>query len=127
MVSKKAKKEGSSINSRLQLVIKSGKYNLGYRETIRQLRQGKNTTFTTCINRLYSGKAKLVILADNTPQLRRSEIEYYAMLAKTGVHHYKGDNIELGTACGELIDFTESEINRIWDGSFVGLILNKFR
>ena len=86
MVSKKAKKEGSSINSRLQLVIKSGKYNLGYRETIRQLRQGK---------------AKLVILADNTPQLRRSEIEYYAMLAKTGVHHYKGDNIELGTACGE--------------------------
>merc|ERR1712044_96613 len=68
MVSKKAKKEGSSINSRLQLVIKSGKYNLGYRETIRQLRQGK---------------AKLVILADNTPQLRRSEIEYYAMLAKT--------------------------------------------
>jgi large subunit ribosomal protein L30e len=86
MVSKKAKKEGSSINSRLQLVIKSGKYNLGYRETIRQLRQGK---------------AKLVILADNTPQLRRSEIEYYAMLAKTGVHHYKGDNIELGTACGK--------------------------
>merc|ERR1711990_1432181 len=77
MVSKKAKKEGSSINSRLQLVIKSGKYNLGYRETIRQLRQGK---------------AKLVILADNTPQLRRSEIEYYAILAKTGVHHYKGDN-----------------------------------
>merc|ERR1739838_45947 len=59
---------------------------LGYRETIRQLRQGK---------------AKLVILADNTPQLRRSEIEYYAMLAKTSVHHYKGDNIELGTACGK--------------------------
>ena len=65
-----------------------GKYNLGYRETIRQLRQGK---------------AKLVILADNTPQLRRSEIEYYAMLAKTGVHHYKGDNIELGTACGKYL------------------------
>ena len=101
MVSKKAKKEGSSINSRLQLVIKSGKYNLGYRETIRQLRQGKNTVFSTCTYRLFSGKAKLVILADNTPQLRRSEIEYYAMLAKTGVHHYKGDNIELGTACGK--------------------------
>merc|ERR1739838_430198 len=48
-----------------------------------------------------SRKGKVVILADNTPQLRRSEIEYYAMLAKTGVHHYKGDNIELGTACGK--------------------------
>merc|ERR1712048_752742 len=86
MVSKKSKKDGSSINSRLALVIKSGKYNLGYKETIKQL-QG--------------GKAKLVILANNTPHLRRSEIEYYAMLAKTGVHHYNGSNIELGTACGK--------------------------
>ena len=32
---------------------------------------------------------------------RRSEIEYYAMLAKTGVHHYSGNNNELGTACGK--------------------------
>lgn len=32
---------------------------------------------------------------------RKSEIEYYAMLAKTGVHHYNGNNIELGTACGK--------------------------
>lgn len=23
------------------------------------------------------------------------------MLAKTGVHHYSGNNIELGTACGK--------------------------
>ncbi|XP_013413461.1 60S ribosomal protein L30 isoform X2 [Lingula anatina] len=33
--------------------------------------------------------------------LWKSEIEYYAMLAKTGVHHYNGNNIELGTACGK--------------------------
>ena len=26
---------------------------------------------------------------------------YYAMLAKTGVHHSSGNNIELGTACGK--------------------------
>ena len=32
---------------------------------------------------------------------RKSEIEYYATLAKTGVHHYSGNNIELGTACGK--------------------------
>lgn len=32
---------------------------------------------------------------------RKSEIEYYAMLAKTGVHHYNGSNIDLGTACGK--------------------------
>jgi large subunit ribosomal protein L30e len=32
---------------------------------------------------------------------RKSLIEYQAMLAKCGVHHYNGNNIELGTACGK--------------------------
>merc|ERR1712077_87674 len=83
---KKTKKTVESINSRLALVMKSGKYVLGYKQTLKSLRQGK---------------AKLVIIANNTPPLRKSEIEYYAMLAKTGVHHYSGNNNELGTACGK--------------------------
>lgn len=33
------------------------------------------------------GKANLVILANNCLALRKSEIECYAMLAKTGGHH----------------------------------------
>merc|ERR1712168_1516279 len=80
------KKNAESINSKLALVMKSGKFTLGFKSTIKTLRQGK---------------AKLVIIAQNTPQLRKSEIEYYAMLAKTGVHHYAGNNIELGTVCGK--------------------------
>merc|ERR1711879_99786 len=83
---KKTKKTVESINSRLALVMKSGRYVLGYKQTLKSLRQGK---------------AKLVIIANNTPPLRKSEIEYYAMLAKTGVHHYSGNNNELGTACGK--------------------------
>merc|ERR1711931_198699 len=83
---KKVKKSNESINSRLALVMKSGKCLLGYKQTLDGLRLGK---------------AKLVIIANNTPPLRKSEIEYYAMLAKTGVHHYVGNNIELGTACGK--------------------------
>merc|ERR1712179_580583 len=62
--------------------MKSGKYMLGYKQTLKTLR---------------SGKSKLVIIANDTPPLRKSEIEYYAMLAKTGVHHYTGNNNELGT------------------------------
>lgn len=83
---KKQKKAIESINSRLALVMKSGKYCLGYKQTLKTLRQGK---------------AKLVIISNNTPPLRKGEIEYYAMLAKTGVHHYTGNNVELGTACGK--------------------------
>merc|ERR1712045_588862 len=85
-VQKKTKKTVESINSRLALVMKSGKFQLGYKKTLETLRYGK---------------AKLVIIANNTPPLRKSEIEYYAMLAKTGVHHYSGNNNELGTACGK--------------------------
>eukprot|EP00884_Botryococcus_braunii_P002162 jgi/Botrbrau1/11947/Bobra.341_1s0013.2 len=85
--SKKSKKSQESINSRLALVMKSGKYTLGVKTTLKCLR---------------SGKAKLVLISNNTPPIRKSEIEYYAMLSKTGVHHYTGNNVELGTACGKL-------------------------
>jgi ribosomal protein L30E len=34
--------------------------------------------------------AKLIIVSNNCPAVRKSEIEYYAMLSKTGVHHYSG-------------------------------------
>jgi large subunit ribosomal protein L30e len=43
----------------------------------------------------------LIILSNNTPPLRKSEIEYYAMLSKAQVRHYPGSNIDLGTACGK--------------------------
>eukprot|EP00038_Savillea_parva_P005645 m.159406 g.159406 ORF g.159406 m.159406 type:complete len:117 (-) comp11788_c0_seq1:28-378(-) len=81
---KKARGEG--LNTKLALVMKSGKYTLGYKSSLKQLR---------------SGKSKLIILAANTPALRKSELEYFALLTRTLVEHYKGDNIALGTACGK--------------------------
>jgi large subunit ribosomal protein L30e len=97
---KKTKKTADSINSRLALVMKSGKgenilldrnfsinincwppsltVTLGYKSTLKTLR---------------SGKAKLVIIAGNTPPLRKSELEYYSMLSKTNVHHFAGNNV----------------------------------
>ncbi|GAA5999558.1 60S ribosomal protein eL30 RPL30 [Rhodotorula paludigena] len=84
---KKVKKSADNINARLALVIKSGKYTLGYKSVLKQMR---------------SGKSKLVLLSGNTPPLRRSEIEYYAMLSKTPVHLYQGSNVALGTAAGKL-------------------------
>ena len=46
--------------------------------------------------------AKLVLISGNVPPLRKSEIEYYAMLSKTPVHHFAGTNVALGTAAGKL-------------------------
>ena len=51
---------------------------------------------------LSSLAAKLVLIAGNCPPLRKSELEYYAMLSKTSVHHFAGTNVALGTAAGKL-------------------------
>lgn len=77
------------MNSRLKLVMKSGKAILGYKHSLKALRKGK---------------AKMVLIASNCPHLRKSEVEYMSMLAKTQVHHYSGDNTSLGTACGKFFN-----------------------
>lgn len=69
--------------------MKSGKATLGYKASVKALRKNK---------------AKMVLISSNCPPLRRSEVEYLAMLAKTQVHHYTGDNTALGTACGKLFN-----------------------
>merc|ERR1712029_1135481 len=70
---KKTKKTVESINSRLALVMKSGKYEIGY----------------------------------------------YAMLAKTGVHHYSGNNNELGTACGKYFSVSTLSITDPGDSDII--------
>ena len=60
---------------------------LGYKNTIKALR---------------SGQSKLILISTNCPAIRRTELEYYAVLAKSDVHAYEGNNVELGTAIGKL-------------------------
>merc|ERR1712051_333862 len=78
-----------AMNAKLKLVMKSGKAILGYKCSLQSLR---------------TSKSKMVLIASNCPPLRKSEIEYLAMLAKTQVHHYSGDNTALGTACGKFFN-----------------------
>mmetsp|Transcript_5325 Transcript_5325/g.8824 ORF Transcript_5325/g.8824 Transcript_5325/m.8824 type:complete len:118 (-) Transcript_5325:356-709(-) len=109
-VQKKKKGSVDNINAKLALVMKSGKTTLGYKSCLKSLRQGKS---------------KLVLISSNCPPVRKSEIEYYAMLAKTAVHHYSGNNITLGTACQKMfrtsvltiLDVGDSDILRMGEGA----------
>lgn len=103
---KKAKKTVESINSRLQLVMKSGKAVLGYKTTLKALRQSKG---------------KMVVISSNTPALRKSEIEYYAMLAKCNVYLYSGNNAELGTACGKYYRVSMLAVTDVGDSDILRL------
>lgn len=75
------------MSSRLALVVKSGKYEIGYKSALATLRKGR---------------AKLVVIAKNCPPLRKSELEYYAMLSQSAVHHFHGTNHDLGVACSKV-------------------------
>ena len=85
MQSKKTAEQ--NINIKLNLVIKSGKFKIGYKNTLKSLR---------------GGQSKLILISNNCPAIRKTELEYYAMLAKSDVHNFDGNNVELGTACGKL-------------------------
>lgn len=90
-----SKKAAEGINARLQIVMRSGRYTLGYKQ---------------CLKTLRKGQSKLVLISNNCPALRKSEIEYYAMLAKTGVHHYAG------SACARRRDSTRCDARGRGDG-----------
>lgn len=78
---KKATQE--NINTKLALVMKSGKVALGTKSTLKTIR---------------NGKAKLVFVSNNCPPVRKSLIQYYAMLAKIQVYLFSGNNVDLGKA-----------------------------
>lgn len=103
----KSKKNAENFNSKLGLAMKSGKYTLGLKSTLKALRRGQ---------------AKIVIVAANTPPLRKSEIEYYCMLSKTHLHHFQGTNNELGTACGKLFRVGVVTIQEVGDSDILSTI-----
>lgn len=83
---KKAKKSSDGINSRLALVMKSGKVTLGYKSTLKTLRSGKvcceiKPSFQR--DRLTIVKAKLVIIAGNTPPLRKVRFHEFCSTLRT--------------------------------------------
>ena len=106
-VGKKSKKAIEGVNARLQLVMRSGKAALGYKTTLKTLR---------------SAKSKLVLISSNNPAIRKTEIEYYAMLAKCQVHHYVGNNSELGTACGKYYRVSMLSVTDVGDSDILRMI-----
>jgi large subunit ribosomal protein L30e len=92
-----SKKSQENMNQKLALVIKSGKYRLGKLSwTIQMSNHWFFSGYKTAIKSLRQGQSKLILIANNCPAIRRTELEYYAMLSKSQVHHFDGNNIELG-------------------------------
>ena len=76
-----------NLAQKLQLAVKSGKHKVGYKLALKQLR---------------AGTSKLMIIANNCPAIRKTELEYLAILGGSKVLHWDGNNVELGTCVGRL-------------------------
>jgi len=89
-----------SLEKELRNLIRTGKYVIGTRETLKLLKLGR---------------LKLVIIAKNTPPELKSRANYYAELSDTPIIEYEGTGVELGGALGK--PFTTLMIGVIEEGA----------
>ena len=98
------KQKEDGLNSQLTLVIKSGKFSLGFKNTMRAIR---------------NGKAKAIVLCSNLPLLRKAQLQYLCMVGKIKIIEYNGTNTDLGSACGKLFRLSCLSINEAGDSDIL--------
>ncbi len=74
------------VDKAIATVVKTGKVVFGANEALRSAQ---------------SGKARLILLASNSPTKLREEIEYYGKLSKVPIVAYRGNGNDLGIVCGK--------------------------
>ena len=94
------------INSVLASIIKSGRVHLGLKETLKAFR---------------NGKVKSVIIAKNIPPHQKSTIEYWACIFNARIHHYNGNDWQLGRACGKDLRVQALSITDLIDANIIHL------
>ena len=58
--------------------------------------------FKAVMKMLRNGQSKLVIISNNCPAIRKTQLEYMAILGGSKVLHFDGNNVELGTAVSRM-------------------------
>ncbi len=76
----------TGLEGEIKQVLKTGKYILGYRKSIRAIK---------------TGKAKAVVIASKIPRWMEDDVRYYAKLGDIPVIKFKGTSYELGMVCGK--------------------------
>ena len=111
---KKANKGGETLNQKLKTVLKSGKYKLGkfYPSKIWHSKIGFKATKKS----LRNGASKLLLIANNCPPIRKTELEYMAILGGSKVRSFEGNNVELGKY--SLLFRTDTPYLIVWHDHF---------
>ena len=87
-------------------ILKSGKFHLGLNETLKAFR---------------NGKVKSVIIPKSIPPNQKSTIEYWAFIFKARIHHYNGNDWQLGRACGKNLQVRALALTDLTDANIIHL------
>ena len=99
-----------NLEKALRMAIKTGKVIFGSKRSLDAIRRGR---------------ARLVILAKESPEEIKQEVEYYCKLSKIPLYVFDGSSIDLGTLCGKpfmvstlaIIDPGDSDILKLVEES----------
>ncbi|MBN1330775.1 MAG: 50S ribosomal protein L30e [Candidatus Heimdallarchaeota archaeon] len=73
------------VNREIQIIARTGKKDYGLNRSIKAAKLGR---------------AQLLILANNCPEGKKAQIEYYAKLADIPILNFARNGYELGALCG---------------------------
>ena len=73
------------VDKAISTAVKTGKVIFGANEAMRSAK---------------TGKARLIVVASNSPSQIREDLEYYGKLSQIPVVTYRGNNVDLGMVCG---------------------------
>lgn len=81
-----ATSDRQDMSNSIRIAVKTGKVTFGFENTLKAVKKGK---------------AKLVIVARNSPEDLRSQVEYYSKLSQVPVFEFKSSSLDLGSTCGK--------------------------
>ena len=73
---------------------------------------------------LRNGQSKLVVISNNCPAIRRTQLEYMAILGGSKVLHFEGNNVELGTAVSRMHRVCVLAIQDAGDSDILASVIN---
>lgn len=95
------------LDKAISVTVRTGKLNFGFKESIDALR---------------TGKAKLLIVAENCPSDKKEKITKYAKMLKVPLLTYKGSSHDLGAVCGKKFSVTLAAVRDAGDSEILNLV-----
>lgn len=94
------------VDKAIASAVKTGKVVLGANEALRSAK---------------AGKARLIVVASNSPSQLREEIDHYGKLSQVPVVAYRSNSVDLGMVCGKRFAVTALTVKEPGDSDIMKL------